>query len=503
MYLLQMTPLHLAAKDGHIDVVELLLDKGAKILQDKNHLNYFDHAIDNGHTELVKIIINSKYWRSALRSTRRKADGSIDTPMRKLIRQMPKMARLACDKCIEKTTKGETESETHRYEFLDDTYSAEGWAAGFSAYDNNDMLKRDAEPYTNSFFIRKKNHPLNVMLECDRQELFKHPVVKSLMTSKWHGIYRALYMSSLLMYCVFLAALTGFLIAAEHPQSANFTLRAESHCISQDLSSTTLEEIAAYVVMVLSVANLVIEEWQWQVGAVSIFFGWINLVLYVQQMVPLIGIYVVMFTHTLITFAKFFIVAIIYTLAFGLAFYTVLHQEGSFEDVPKSLIKTWAMMIGELDFSDIFNDDMNKPAFPVLAYILFVVFMIIMSILIMNLLVGLAVGDIQAVQNTAARTRLETEVELILDVEILTPKFLLPKTVSRCKEISYAPTGCRQWFKRCWNRAKPMVVPSSAYVKPPETRDEISIEERLDEMSDMIRSLMKANKIDTTEKKAI
>nr|KAG5685642.1 hypothetical protein BaRGS_001378 [Batillaria attramentaria] len=130
------------------------------------------------------------------------------------------------------------------------------------------------------------------------------------------------------------------------------------------------------------------QEWQWHFGAIAIFFGWVNLVLYVSQMVPLLGIYVVMFTHTVITFAKFFFVAIIFTVAFALAFYTVLHQEGPFEDVAKSLLKTWVMMIGELDFDNIFNDSSNPPAFPVLAYILFVVFLIIMSILIMNLLVN-------------------------------------------------------------------------------------------------------------------
>nr|KAG5685634.1 hypothetical protein BaRGS_027135 [Batillaria attramentaria] len=39
----------LLIKHGHPAVIQLLLDKGAKILPDKTGLNYFDHAIDNGH----------------------------------------------------------------------------------------------------------------------------------------------------------------------------------------------------------------------------------------------------------------------------------------------------------------------------------------------------------------------------------------------------------------------------------------------------------------------
>nr|KAG5685635.1 hypothetical protein BaRGS_027136 [Batillaria attramentaria] len=111
------------------------------------------------------------------------------------------------------------------------------------------------------------------------------------------------------------------------------------------------------------------------------------------------------------------------------------------------------MMIGELDFDNIFNDSSNPPAFPVLAYVLFVFFLIIMSILIMNLLVGLAVGDIQAVQNKATLTRLETEVELILDVELFTPRFLLHNTVMRQKEIKSTGIGCCQWIADCWSGA--------------------------------------------------
>ena len=71
-----------------------------------------------------------------------------------------------------------------------------------------------------------------------------------------------------------------------------------------------------------------------------------------------------------------------------------------------ALIKTTVMMIGEFEFENIFFEDTTPLAFPVTTTILFIVFLIVMAIIIMNLLVGLAVDDIKAVQDQAVLKRL-------------------------------------------------------------------------------------------------
>lgn len=69
------------------------------------------------------------------------------------------------------------------------------------------------------------------------------------------------------------------------------------------------------------------------------------------------------------------------------------------------------MMIGEFDYNDIFHgeDDMHYW----LTYVLFCAFLLVMSIIIMNLLVGLAVDDIKGVQEQAAIKRIAMKVELV------------------------------------------------------------------------------------------
>ena len=76
------------------------------------------------------------------------------------------------------------------------------------------------------------------------------------------------------------------------------------------------------------------------------------------------------------------------------------------------MIKTGVMMIGEFEYTSIFFENENVPSgsWRSVTLFFFVVFAIVMSIIIMNLLVGLAVDDIKAVQDTAALQRMAMQV---------------------------------------------------------------------------------------------
>ena len=57
-----------------------------------------------------------------------------------------------------------------------------------------------------------------------------------------------------------------------------------------------------------------------------------------------------------------------------------------------------------------------------------------MSVIVVNLLIGLAVDDIKAVLDQAILKRLAMQVELVLDVERLLPNFLL-RRLTKQKEV--------------------------------------------------------------------
>lgn len=70
------------------------------------------------------------------------------------------------------------------------------------------------------------------------------------------------------------------------------------------------------------------------------------------------------------------------------------------------------MMVGEFEYEALFPHDAaeNPPPFEYYSNILFVVFVLVMGIVVMNLLVGLAVDDIQEIQENAEMHQLSLNV---------------------------------------------------------------------------------------------
>merc|ERR1712156_1196879 len=105
------------------------------------------------------------------------------------------------------------------------------------------------------------------------------------------------------------------------------------------------------------------------------------------------------------------------------------------------------MMTGEFEYESIFRNESNHLEFDNLTFVFFLVFLIIMTIIVVNLLIGLAVDDIQAVQDNAILKRLAMQVELVLDVERLLPTIMLRRLTQQKESISHKP---KKWWDIWW-----------------------------------------------------
>ncbi len=86
-------------------------------------------------------------------------------------------------------------------------------------------------------------------------------------------------------------------------------------------------EILQYVttiifVFVYNTDCLCVLDWQWQIGVISVFLGWINLILFVSKL-PFVGIYVIILLKISFTFFKMLILTVLLIISFAIPFFMV------------------------------------------------------------------------------------------------------------------------------------------------------------------------------------
>lgn len=125
------------------------------------------------------------------------------------------------------------------------------------------------------------------------------------------------------------------------------------------------------------------------------------------------GIYVVMFTDILQTFAQFFMVFALFIIAFGLGFHMLLYEQVSscyqsfkyiyifldqfklisifilqepfaFTTPLRAMLKTTMGMLGEFEYDTVFNDKYTPVP---MAWMIYVAYLVVCCIILMNLLV--------------------------------------------------------------------------------------------------------------------
>uniref|UniRef100_A0AAZ3QMD2 Transient receptor potential cation channel, subfamily A, member 1b n=1 Tax=Oncorhynchus tshawytscha TaxID=74940 RepID=A0AAZ3QMD2_ONCTS len=385
------TALHLAAREGHVAAVRLLLQRGAEISLNKNHASFFHEALQHGRKDVINAIIDS--------------DRSIDYNFQWL------QAPIALTKHA-KADKG---------------------------------LK--IQPLAT----------LNAMVKYNRIELLSHPVCKKYLEMKWVAYGSAAHLLNLFVYLLGLLPLTHLIVSLRpsldytgpdnttavtmSPISFREVLYTNTGCMAvkcQVLWRLTYFKdpfnyqdwtVAIFSLLFVIPLNFNVEgSWYWQAGAMAVFQSWISFLFYLQRFEHF-GIYVVMFNEIAKTLWKILLLFFFLMLAFALVFHALMLNQKEFERLDLSGVQIFVMMVGELNYQsnilDIYLD--NKLPFPFLTFYMFVVFVILMPILLMNMMIGLAVGDIAEVKRTAGLKRIAMQIELHTNLEEKMPYWLLKR----------------------------------------------------------------------------
>ncbi|XP_041817411.1 transient receptor potential cation channel subfamily A member 1b [Chelmon rostratus] len=429
------TALHITAREGHVAAVRLMLSRGAELTLNKNDTSFLHEALQNGRKDVVNAVVDSDRCADALGLF---TPGSNQRcPILDMIEFLPETYKHLLDSCVRESDDDHNSPDYHiEYNFT--------WLQAPLA------LKKVAD---NTVKFRPLA-ALNAMVQYNRIELLNHPVCKKYLAMKWVAYGSKAHLLNMFLYLLGLLPLTHLIVALR--PSMNTTATGE-HSITMVPVSFIQQSLFLSICMVMvvvmniyAIAKEVVQisqqrwnyfkdysnqsDWfsailcllfviptmlnvegslHWQAGALAVLNSWVGFLLYLQRFEG-VGIYVVMFWEIMRTLVRIVMLFFYLMLAFSLAFHALMLNQKEFDSVPLSVIQTFVMMVGELNYQNNFLDAYLKKELPfgLLTYFIFVNFVLLMPILLVNLMIGLAVGDIAEVQRNAALKRIAMQIEL-------------------------------------------------------------------------------------------
>ncbi|RXM99054.1 Transient receptor potential cation channel subfamily A member 1 [Acipenser ruthenus] len=276
-----MTPLHLAAQNGHIKVVELLLRKGALFLRDYKGWTCLHYAAVEGYTQTMKILLETNI------------------------------------KLIDKADEEGAMVQFNRVELLTHPvckkYLEMKWLAyGLKAHVLNlAIYSLGLVPLTILIVNLRPETSVNKTAD-NGTEVREVTITEAL--DKHNYFYTA---------CVILVIVMNlYAIGKEMVQIYQQRWR---YLLDYTNSLDWCVAVSSLLFAIPLLCNSQ-EHWPWQCGAVAVFHSWVNFLLYMQRF-ERFGIYVVMFGEILRTLVCIILLFFFLNLAFALAFYALMLEQ--------------------------------------------------------------------------------------------------------------------------------------------------------------------------------
>ncbi|XP_063910671.1 transient receptor potential cation channel subfamily A member 1 isoform X3 [Zophobas morio] len=504
------TALHLATMENKPNAIALLLSVNCKLLYNQMDMSAIDYAIYYKFPEAALAMVTHEDRAEEVMSLKSSKHPHVTLA---LIASMPKVFEAVQDKCITKANcKKDSKSFYIKYNFgalqcsnfYADVDHKTGDALAISkpiplpalnAMVSHGRVELLAHPLSQKYLQMKWNsygkyfHLANVLfysiflafVTCFSYEIMRHDEDKYAMantTNLTHDVSTTTLLSAYFLHLYFLQEYVSVSRSSIlNVKISNVMYMSALVIITHIIINAIREMIQMYqqkymyfmdpinlvtwvlyssaIIMVFPIFWGTMYELQFSCASVTVFLSWFNLLLLLQRF-DQVGIYVVMFLEILQTLIKVLMVFSILIIAFGLAFYILLSRGDhlSFKTIPMSLVRTFSMMLGEIDFLGTYvkpyylttEDERSFLPFPLPAFFILGLFMVLMPILLMNLLIGLAVGDIESVRRNAQLKRLAMQVVLHTELERKLPKMLLER-VDKCELIEYPnDTKCKLGF---------------------------------------------------------
>ncbi|XP_076748857.1 transient receptor potential cation channel family member painless [Xylocopa sonorina] len=276
------------------------------------------------------------------------------------------------------------------------------------------------------------------------RDLLTHPLLSSFLYLKWHRIRYILWLNSV-FYVLFYLLLNSYILQMIYMKDSEMSRNSSVHTEIEIKGSSSVvflwvaTGLATALLAVREILQLIsspchylssFENWiemaliilgfaVWydmniQIAAVTILLSaWLLVTLFGKY--PRTSIAIEMFKTVSINFIRFLVFYAILIVAFALAFFTLFKdadEEQNFLDFGHSLFKTIIMLTGELEANDI-----PFVSHPILSHLIFVFFVFLITVVLFNLLNGLAVSDTAHILHKAELFGLISRVQVLTYIE--------------------------------------------------------------------------------------
>lgn len=473
------TALHAAAHCRNPSMITFLLDRKCKLSVNSDSLTFLDILIDIGDLDCVMVVINHDRWQECLDF----CSITHPTPIMRLIEQMPGAAKAVLDRCHQKSTLDKSHSchwESFDFKYLycqeNSTHESLGVGTNTAVYPEGELDAQRTSHYKPTFVNRMEvsygRHTMEVlqkMKKFKRQDLLTHAVVNSYLERKWSRYGNAVYFGWYVFKLTIALLLSVFVLIVPNPTKVLSSLN-QTELLNTDelLALTTAPQVIRAVTLFLNllytaaiIFNIVIYAkrkggigiflqisvwggviactflytfflfpnplYAWPLGAACCFLWWFSLLLALEHL-ALAGTIVKMILEVTKTVFLVLFVTSFLLLAFAFSFYILAGNLSEFSHVGYAFLSVFSFMLGELPYDMYVSQDAGgNLSFGGLVLVLLLLLAILMSIALANLLIGLAVGDIERVKLNAILQRKDIEIEFFSQLDASTPKGTLTR----------------------------------------------------------------------------
>ncbi|CAL4125675.1 unnamed protein product, partial [Meganyctiphanes norvegica] len=162
------------------------------------------------------------------------------------------------------------------------------------------------------------------------------------------------------------------------------------------------------------------EEWQWICGTGGVLLSWFKIIL-LLGMTPSFSDYILLIQHFFRTGIWLVVLLSLLVAAFSSSFQMLMRGNSAFSHWSLSIMKMITMMMGDLGYDDLFNNDDNPLPYPVSTHLLLIFFLILMCIVTINLINNFPQEQLDKVKEETKRTKLSNRSIMMLEFDSLLP----------------------------------------------------------------------------------